>query len=157
MLHSRASEIAETNSIAPGEALDEGDELVVPVATAASVHPQRYTVRRGDTLITVADRFGVSVEELRRWQHLSSNAIAPGRAITVAEPVKLAPGMRVRGKSSRSKGVKRVAATSSSSHAKTTNVSTKKSKTKPSSGGHAKPTSTKSKSSSSKSKSKAAR
>jgi membrane-bound lytic murein transglycosylase D len=157
MLHSRASEIAETNSIAPGESLDDGDELVVPVATAASVHPQRYTVRRGDTLITVADRFGVSVEELHRWNHLSSNAIAPGRAITVAEPVKLAPGMRVRGKSSRSKGTQSVASKSSSSHAKTTNVSTKKSKTKSSSGTHTKSTSTKSKSSSSKSKSKAAR
>ena len=38
VLHARASEIAETNSIAPGESLDEGDELVVPVATAASTH-----------------------------------------------------------------------------------------------------------------------
>jgi len=155
VLHARASEIAETNSIAPGESLDEGDELVVPVATAASTHPQRYTVRRGDTLITVADRFGVSVEELRRWNHLSSNTIAPGRAITVAEPVKLAPGMRVRGKGSRSKSTKHVA--SSSTHAKTTNTSAKQSTKKPSSGAHAKSTSTKSKSSSSKSKSKAAR
>jgi len=155
VLHARASEIAETNSIAPGESLDEGDELVVPVATAASTHPQRYTVRRGDTLITVADRFGVSVEELRRWNHLSSNTIAPGRAITVAEPVKLAPGMRVRGKGSRSKSTKHVA--SSSTRAKTTNTSAKQSTKKPSSGAHAKSTSTKSKSSSSKSKSKAAR
>jgi len=155
VLHARASEIAETNSIAPGESLDEGDELVVPVATAASTHPQRYTVRRGDTLITVADRFGVSVEELRRWNHLSSNTIAPGRAITVAEPVKLAPGMRVRGKGSRSKSTKHVA--SSSTRAKTTNTSAKQSTKKPSSGAHAKSTLTKSKSSSSKSKSKAAR
>jgi membrane-bound lytic murein transglycosylase D len=155
ILHARPSEIAETNSIAPGESLDEGDELVVPVATAASVHPQRYTVRRGDTLITVADRFGVSVEELRRWNHLSSNTIAPGRAITVAEPVKLAPGMRVRGKGSRSKNTKRVASTST--RAKTTNTSAKQPTKKSSGGAHAKSTSTKSKSSSSKSKSKAAR
>jgi membrane-bound lytic murein transglycosylase D len=155
VLHARASEIAETNSIAPGESLDEGDELVVPVSTAASVHPQRYTVRRGDTLITVADRFGVSVEELRRWNRLSSNTIAPGRAMTVAEPVKLAPGMRVRGKGSRSKSTKHVA--SISTHAKTTNTSAKQSTKKSSSGAHAKSASTKSKSSSSKSKSKAAR
>jgi membrane-bound lytic murein transglycosylase D len=155
VLHARASEIAETNSIAPGESLDEGDELVVPVATAASVHPQHYTVRRGDTLITVADRFGVSVEELRRWNHLSSNTIAPGRAITVAEPVKLAPGMRVRGKASHSKSTKHLA--SKSTHAKTSNTSAKQPTKKTSSGAHAKSTSTKSKSSSSKSKSKAAR
>jgi membrane-bound lytic murein transglycosylase D len=142
VLHARVSEIAETNSIAASESLSEGDELVVPVASAASVHPQRYTVRRGDTMITVADRFGVSVEELRRWNHLSSNAIAPGRTITVAEPVKLAPGTRVRGKSSHTKNV------STSSHKKSTSTPTKQTSAKSST----KSSSSKSKPSSSKSK-----
>jgi membrane-bound lytic murein transglycosylase D len=154
-MHARASEIAETNSIAPGESLDEGDELVIPVATAVSSRAQRYTVRRGDTLITVADRFNVSVEELRRWNHLSSNAVASGRTLTVAEPVKLAPGMRVRGKSSRRKGARQTASTSS--RAKTSHASTKQPIAKSFGSGHAKTTSSKSKSSSSKSKSKAAR
>ena len=53
-------------------------------------------MRHGDTLVTVADRFSVSVEQLKRWNHLSSNAVKPGRVLTVAEPVKLAPGMRTR-------------------------------------------------------------
>jgi membrane-bound lytic murein transglycosylase D len=160
-LHARSSDIAETNGIAAGESLDEGDELVIPVATAASSHPQRYTVRRGDTLITVADRFGVSVEELRRWNHLSSNAVSPGRTLTVAAPVKLAPGMRVRGKSSHKKATLRTA--SASSHTKSTHVSSKQTSAKSSksakssSTAHTKSTSSKSKSSSSKSKSKAAR
>jgi membrane-bound lytic murein transglycosylase D len=153
-LHVRVSEIAETNSIASGESLDEGDELIIPVATATTTHAQRYTVRRGDTLITVADRFGVSVEQLRRWNRVSSNHITPGHVITVSEPVKLAPGTRVRGKSSRSKGTQHT--TSTSSHAKTSHASTKQSSAK-SSGTHAKATSSASKSSSSKSKSKAAR
>jgi membrane-bound lytic murein transglycosylase D len=149
-LHGRASEIAETNGIAAGESLDAGDELVVPVATAASTHPARYTVRHGDTLITVADRFGVSVEELRKWNRLSSSTVSPGRTITVAEPIKLAPGMRVRGKSSRRK---------SSSHTLSASTHTT---TKPSAKAHSKSSSTKtssskSKSSSSKSKAKAAR
>jgi membrane-bound lytic murein transglycosylase D len=153
-LHSRASDIAETNGIAPGESLDEGDELVIPVATAASSHPQRYTVRRGDTLITVSDRFGVSVEELRRWNHLSSNTVSTGRTLTVAAPIKLAPGMRVRGKSSHKKAALHTA--SASSHIKSTHVSSKQTSAKPSSA-HPKSASSKSKSSSSKSKSKAAR
>ncbi len=38
-----------------------------------------------------------------RWNHLSSNAVKPGRVLTVAEPVKLAPGTRVRGKSAHSR------------------------------------------------------
>ena len=64
-LHSRANEISETNNIAPGENVAPGDELVIPLATSSSgaEHPQRYTTRRGDTLVTVADRFNVSSEK----------------------------------------------------------------------------------------------
>lgn len=97
-LRARPSEIAEANGIAAGETVDVGDELVIPLATvsAATAHPQRYTVRHGDTLITVADRFGVSVEQLKHWNHLTSNTAKPGRVLTIAEPVKLAPGVRTR-------------------------------------------------------------
>ena len=149
-LHGRPSEIADVNSIKPGESLDEGDELVVPVTSAASAHPQRYTVRRGDTLITVADRFGVTVEDLRKWNRLSSNTVSAGRTLTVAEPVKLAPGMRVRGR--RAKGKK--TSTSTRASAKSTSKTSTKSSTKQSS---AKSSTSKTKPSSSKKKSKAAR
>jgi membrane-bound lytic murein transglycosylase D len=149
-LHARANEIAETNSIATGEGLDAGDELVIPVATVATTHPARYTVRRGDTLITVADRFGVSVEELRKWNKLSSSTISPGRTITVAAPVKLAPGTRVRGKSAHNKS-------SSHTSSASTHSSTKPSSTSHSTSSHTTTSSPKPKSSSSKSKSKAAR
>ena len=88
-----------------------GMSLVIPVASAAAdADPQRYSVRRGDTLVTVADRFGVSVEELRRWNHLSANAVKPGSSLAVAEPVKLAPMTHVRSKSAR--GRKRFARSS---------------------------------------------
>jgi membrane-bound lytic murein transglycosylase D len=102
--HAHANDIVAANGLPPDGGVDTGDELVVPVAgAAASARPQRYAVRRGDTLITVSDRFGVSVEELRRWNHLSSNAVKPGASLMVAEPVKLAPGTHVRGRSARGK------------------------------------------------------
>jgi membrane-bound lytic murein transglycosylase D len=94
-LHSRASEIATVNEIPAGDPPGPGDELVVPVATAAG-RAQRYTARRGDTLVTVADRFGVAVEDLRAWNHLSSNKLTPGHALYVSEPVRLAPTARTR-------------------------------------------------------------
>src|SRR3984885_13128087 len=73
-LRAHAGDIASVNGLPADGGVDSGEELVVPVASAvASAKPQRYSVRRNDTLITVADRFGVSVEELRRWNHLSSN------------------------------------------------------------------------------------
>jgi len=99
-LHSRASEIAEANGISVGETVAPGDELVIPVAAASSSagRPQHYTARRGDTLVTVADRFNVSTADLRKWNHLSSSAIVPGRSLAVSEPARLAPSMRVRGR-----------------------------------------------------------
>jgi membrane-bound lytic murein transglycosylase D len=122
-MHAHASDIARTNGLKGDDGVDTGDEIIVPVAGAvASAGPQRYAVRRGDTLITVADRFGVSVEELRRWNHLSSNVVKPGSSLAVAEPVKLAPVTHVRSKASRSKKSSHVAAVpvhADSSHADT--------------------------------------
>ena len=77
-----------------------GDELVVPVATSRRCRIRCTTSRAlGDTLVTVADRFNVSVEDLRRWNHLSSSRMKPQRSLYVAEPVHLAPAAHVRSKS----------------------------------------------------------
>lgn len=90
--HSHAAEIASYNEVKPSQAIEAGDELVIPIAaSSAFAGQQRYTLRRNDTLVTVADRFGVTVEELRAWNKLSSNRVAPGRSLYVAEPIRLAP------------------------------------------------------------------
>ena len=116
--HTHASDIAEENGVTGNDSVDAGDELVIPIAAPRAVaHPQTYKVRRGDTLVTVADRFGVTVEQLRSWNHLRSNAVATGRSLRVSEPVKLAP--RMRGRSSRGRAHSRTSSTSahSKSHA----------------------------------------
>jgi membrane-bound lytic murein transglycosylase D len=46
-----------------------------------------YTARRGDTLVTIADRFGVSLTQLRRWNKVAGIKVEPGRKLRVAEPV----------------------------------------------------------------------
>ncbi|QHN05615.1 LysM peptidoglycan-binding domain-containing protein [Granulicella sp. WH15] len=98
-LHGHAAEIATTNGISSSDPMEEGDELVVPVQLASGgVGPQHYTVRRGDTLVTVADSFNVSVEDLRRWNNLSSSSVRPGRTLYVSEPVRLGPSARGRGR-----------------------------------------------------------
>ena len=125
--HVHAADIAKTNGLTAGDSVDTGDELVIPI-TVASAGPQRYGVRRGDTLITVADRFGVSVEELKRWNHLSSNVVRPGSSLAVAEPVRLAPAMRGRNRTAKGKYGSRAA--SSSVHAASAHVETKHSTVK---------------------------
>jgi len=100
--HDRPVEIASANGLAADALVAAGDELIVPVASTALPHPLRYTTRVGDTLVTIADRFNVSVEDLRRWNHLSSSSIAPRRSLFVAQPVRLAPATHVRAKGSHS-------------------------------------------------------
>jgi membrane-bound lytic murein transglycosylase D len=91
-LHARPAEIETANRLASYDAISAGDELVVPVAAAAMPHPVHYITKVGDTLVTIADRFNVTVDQLRRWNHLSSSAIKPHSTLAVAEPVHLAPG-----------------------------------------------------------------
>ena len=111
-LHAHLSDVVAANGLSANEGVDTGDELVIPVTVAASTRPQRYTVHRGDTLVTVSDRFGVSVEELRRWNHLSSSTVRPGASLAVAEPVKLAPGTHVHGRGSRKRSSSRTVSSS---------------------------------------------
>jgi membrane-bound lytic murein transglycosylase D len=102
LFHGHPSEIAAANDLQASAMIDTGDELVIPVSAALSMpHPVHYVTRAGDTLVTIADRFNVSVEDLRRWNHLSSSTIAPHRTLDVAQPVHLAPVTHVRGKKSR--------------------------------------------------------
>jgi membrane-bound lytic murein transglycosylase D len=86
--HVTPSELATANNLGTGESLQGVEALVVPVAPAAapSMRTLLYTTRKGDTLVTIADRFGVSLEQLRRWNQISGTKVETGRRLHVAEP-----------------------------------------------------------------------
>lgn len=44
---------------------------------------QVYTVRRGDTLFTVAQRYKVTMRDLKQWNNLRSNTIMIGQKLTI--------------------------------------------------------------------------
>jgi membrane-bound lytic murein transglycosylase D len=95
--HVSASEIAFVNQLGPTADLSGVDALVIPVAPVSlpsSARTAMYRARKGDTLVTVADRFGVTVDQLKRWNHLTSTAISPGRNLYVAEPARIPAGSR---------------------------------------------------------------
>ena len=105
-LHVKPADIASFNDVTAAQPLEAGDELIVPIAASRSLAPgQRYKVGRSDTLVTVADRFGITVEQLRQWNHLTSSRVPPGRTLYVAEPIRLAPqGRSERRSRSKAKG-----------------------------------------------------
>lgn len=78
-----------TNQLHSSDSLEGVTALVVPVppSLAPSAHTHLYTVRKGDTLVTIADRFGVSLNQLRRWNHLTGIKVEQGSRLHVAEPV----------------------------------------------------------------------
>ena len=42
-----------------------------------------HRVRRGDTLFSIAKRYDTTVEELKEWNRLRSNAIQIGQRLTI--------------------------------------------------------------------------
>ena len=82
------SALAQVNQIDQTEKLDGVEAIVVPVAPAAapSAHTVYYTTRRGDTLVSVADRFGISLTQLRRWNKLPPAVSRSPRAAAFTLP-----------------------------------------------------------------------
>jgi membrane-bound lytic murein transglycosylase D len=100
--HTTTTAIAEANSL-EGTELTKDTKLIIPVspakaaATEGSSHtaaplasyskrPARYTVRKGDTVLSVADDFDVPAEKVRQWNHLKGNALRSGRSLTIFKP-----------------------------------------------------------------------
>jgi membrane-bound lytic murein transglycosylase D len=72
--------------------------VVIPLSVAESdtfrirysKYPSRYRVHAGDTVLTVAEDFGIPPERLRRWNGLKGNGLRTGRLLIIYKP--LAPG-----------------------------------------------------------------
>jgi membrane-bound lytic murein transglycosylase D len=89
--HVTPAEIAFVNQLEASDDLTSTESLIIPVPPAPSSRSRLtlYKVEHGDTLVTVADRFNVTVQQLRRWNHLTTAKLAPGRRLYVAEPARV--------------------------------------------------------------------
>jgi membrane-bound lytic murein transglycosylase D len=82
--------LASWNGMAPGDTLRVGQTLVVwtgkqpsqSLHTGSRVRPVHYTVRKGDSLSRIANRFNVSITDLQRWNTLPKGEyLQPGQHI----------------------------------------------------------------------------
>lgn len=55
--------------------------------------PRYHTVRRGETLRSIANRYGVDVQDLKVWNHLHSNRAKTGRRLLLHEEEVIAGSM----------------------------------------------------------------
>ena len=88
--------IAQANNL-DGDELQADTKLIIPINSLRSTpitakqtyshRPTRYVTHRGDTVISVADDFGVPPEKVRHWNHLTGNEIQKGKVLVIYRPV----------------------------------------------------------------------
>jgi membrane-bound lytic murein transglycosylase D len=94
--HTSAQVIAQANNLDGDQDLRAESKLIIPIApgkqTAGDVasYSHRatiYKIRKGDTVQTVADNFGVPTSMVRRWNHLKGDSLHGRRILYVHLPV----------------------------------------------------------------------
>lgn len=85
------AELVRVNNLANPDALQVGQKLVVPgsgsgaaVSVPTAGQGKSYTIQRGDTLLSIARRFGLTVKQLQDANNISNpDRIYPGQVLTI--------------------------------------------------------------------------
>jgi membrane-bound lytic murein transglycosylase D len=94
--HTSPRTIVQANNLDGDESLRAESELIIPVAPGkhsadeTASYARRitaYKVRKGDTVETVADNFGVPPAMVRRWNHLKGDSLGGRHVLYVHLPV----------------------------------------------------------------------
>ena len=96
--HTTAKAIAEANDL-NDDSIEPEARLIIPIApgkqsdTSSYAHTTtHYKVRKGDTVESVAENFGVSAKMLRGWNHLKGSSLAGRRVLYLHLPVTRSAG-----------------------------------------------------------------
>lgn len=91
-----SSMIADANDVRGDGLIRPGQTLYIPVQGGRPpANGLTHSVRSGESLWTIAKRFGTSVADLRRWNGLTESVIRPGQKLTVgSQPTRLVTANR---------------------------------------------------------------
>ncbi|MBZ5689344.1 MAG: LysM peptidoglycan-binding domain-containing protein [Acidobacteriia bacterium] len=92
--HTTAKQIEEANHLDSPE-LEQDAKIIIPVAPGKhpgdsatyARHITRYKVHKGDTVESVAENFGVSAQQLRRWNGIRGNSLSGRRVLALHLPI----------------------------------------------------------------------
>ncbi len=77
-------EIAKANGLVPPYTIFPGQELILPIEDIQS--PRYYVVRPGDTILSIADRYGLELENILSLNKLENpNIIYPGQILRLTK------------------------------------------------------------------------
>ncbi len=76
--------IAEANGLTHPYTIYPGQELMIPTGNISA--PRYYVVRPGDTMVSIADRYGLELEDLLNLNRLENpNIIYPGQILRLTK------------------------------------------------------------------------
>jgi membrane-bound lytic murein transglycosylase D len=92
--HTTAKQIEEANHL-DGPELEQDAKIIIPVAPGKhssdsatyARHITRYKVHKGDTVESVAENFGVSAQQLRRWNGIRGSSLTGRRVLALHLPI----------------------------------------------------------------------
>ena len=94
--HTTTKAIGEVNNLSGDDALPRDAKLIIPMnpgdlregsGVTYSKAIVRYKVRQGDTVLSVADEWGVAPEMVRKWNKVRGNDLRRGRILLIHRPV----------------------------------------------------------------------
>jgi membrane-bound lytic murein transglycosylase D len=90
--NTKVAAIFEANNLESDDIAAES-KLVIPISKASSTSarfsnkPTRYKIRKGDTVLSIADDFGVPADKLRKWNRIKGNNLRAGRTLVIYKPL----------------------------------------------------------------------
>lgn len=63
----------------------------VPYVAPDGISEETYVVQRGDSLYSIAQKFGTTVDQLKKWNNLTSNTLQIGQVLIVSEKAETTP------------------------------------------------------------------